>query len=85
MKRISKRVRAEAIEALLLEADTDGAARASSPLARALVDLALDAVWHATAYRLSLPADCLEAAALLRGDEEHMPWSPGDPVYLRSK
>jgi hypothetical protein len=27
----------------------------------------------------------LEAAALLRGDDEHEPWSPGSPVYLLSK
>lgn len=24
----------------------------------------------------------LEAAALLRGDDQHEPWSPGHPVYL---
>jgi hypothetical protein len=86
MARISKRVREEAIEALLISGDPESGDDASwSHPVRAvdsLVFRALEAVWTATGYRLTVEHDALEAAALLRGDAKHEPWSPGDPVTL---
>ena len=90
MKKISKKVREEAIDALVSATDiviADGNGRnveANDPLdidtpvdVRQLANDALSAIWRATMYRLSVDGDWLEAAALLRDG-----WSPGDPVYL---
>lgn len=54
------------------------------------VDRLASAAWaEATSFvdyqELPYNSACyLEAAALLRGDDEHDPWIPGDPVYLRT-
>lgn len=88
--KISKRARAEAIEACLCRADqwiansledhrtigkVSGAAHGAIVRAEhesAYVEGNNDVVW-------------LEAAAILRGDDDHEPWNPGDTVYIRSK
>jgi hypothetical protein len=87
--RISAKVRAEAIEACLALADVrirdtylddedypTGLARAAWEMAAIARPDAGEPVADECAWVW------LEAAALLRGDDEHHPWSPGDPVYL---
>lgn len=94
MTRISKRTREEAIEACLLAADywhhADGRhpMTVAPPHIDALTGEAFQAVYTVGAHmQESFSAGCtfawLECAALLRGDDEHEPWSPGMPVYLR--
>ena len=89
--RISKKQREEAIEECLLRADHFEVGKRTAPS-----DFFLSSIYHSglagdAAYAVAglVPltvADCyLEAAALLRGDDDHEPWSPGDPIYLRTK
>lgn len=88
--RISKRVREEAIEACLCCADDrmHGLMSLTSDHAVGAPDDLADAAWCAVQPLVDYhetptgSARYLEAAALLRGDDEHKPWSPGDPVYL---
>lgn len=81
--KISKRTREEAIEVCLLTADGDAEDFGASSAAESLAACVVGEVWNVTRHRLSVDEDYLEAAALLRGDDEHLPWSPGDAVYLR--
>ena len=82
MTRISRKVREEAIEACMEDADgllSDGHRSIESPAASALID----ELFVAMPALLGLADIYLEAAALLRGDDEHYPWEPGHAVYLR--
>lgn len=89
MKKIGQRTREEAIEACLLIADThfvlgDYFDHDLDPEASEHVDDLMAAAIAAMPPVFEDVWDLyLEAAALLRGDEEHEPWSPGHPVYLR--
>ena len=87
MKKISKKVREEAIEACLLAADWWNRDDVGEhPISRRLVSHRVSSVAFATANAaglaslrsLDVDAEYLEAAALLRDG-----WSPGDPVRLR--
>ncbi len=82
MRRISKATREEAIEQCLLRADYwrcgSELPASSGVYGSRLADLAVAETRAARGW-----ADAyLEAAALLRGDDEHEPWSPGDATYL---
>ena len=88
MTRISKKTREEAIEACLAFADVRICSTYDGE------DYPTGLAWYAGVSATVRPDaggpvhdECawqwLEAAALLRGDDEHEPWSPGDPVYLR--
>lgn len=93
MKKIGRRTREEAIEVLLRCADDRVGARGLlttiSDIASGRVNDLADAAWvavqpHVSYYELPFgAARYLEAATLLRGDDEREPWSPGDAVYLR--
>lgn len=80
--RISKRVREEAIEDCLCRADhwIAYAFVTRAPIVTQLATAAYDAVPNPISGGFDVP--WLEAAALLRGDDEHEPWSPGDAVCL---
>jgi hypothetical protein len=94
MPRISKRTREAAIEACL-EASAWWADRRGvddEHPCDLVADDARNLAFDAFAATLRAHEDevfprlcslCyLEAAALLRGDDEHEPWSPGDETYL---
>ncbi len=93
--RISKRTREEAIEACLRasaywidrqlddEHPCDLVPHAASRLALDAF-AATDKAHVVESFHVLCSLCYLEAAALLRGDDEHEPWSPSDPVYLRN-
>ena len=91
MKRISKRVREEAICALSCCANDrlGGLLTTTECVLADRANVLADAAWDAARRFVSYhemdngAARYLEAAAILRGDDEHEPWSPGDPTYLR--
>lgn len=89
MRRISKATREEAIEQCLLRADYwrcgSELPASSGVYGSRLADLAVHAVGESNCESELgewVPNVYLEAAALLRGDDEHEPWSPGDATYL---
>ena len=94
--RISRRVREEAIDGCEMIASDRAAGIDAfkcgefggdglSSVDDAVVDLASSAYFEVrrAATEMLTGNAWAEAAALLRGDDEHEPWSPGDPVYLR--
>lgn len=87
MSRISRKVREEAIKECLLRSDYwahfgDNDEPTGPIYESSLADDAVEAVRDADETIFDNVFSYLEAAALLRGDDEHEPWSPGDPVYL---
>lgn len=94
MARISKKVREEAILVAAVRAsDRPDDPRATHGTRCDDLDVARTGPAGMLAWRAFSAADdaigngeqdaWLEAAALLRGDDEHEPWSPGDPVTLK--
>jgi hypothetical protein len=92
MPRISKATREDAIVACFVLADMHDHFCETFDVADTNdAETLADAAWCALyALRPSLADDdadgaiaiWLEAAALLRGDDEHEPWSPGHETYL---
>lgn len=86
MIRITAKQRREAIDACLCRAD-EWTCGHPPPVGGSMPPLG-HSVFHVIpidVFRGDVSAAWLEAAALLRGDDDHDPWSPGDPVYLLAK
>ena len=89
MIRITAKQRREAIEACMCAAyDLDCDELMPTAANCAFFAVPIDAHKDAddgVGRRFRWQLQWLEAAALLRGDDDHDPWSPGDPVYLLAK